>query len=338
LGVPCLTWFGHPCLRVTHHSLCHGTQIAADLESWDTATTFENEDRTDALVFEDEEVEISYQTDCSRNVVPVPWSTSHDAVEAHGEPAHQPRRCTAAQEGKQEQVATAHLAPVTNGVQWRPRDISTSAQDHLGPSRMYPPSNGIPAYIVPQTSMTPIKVQNEGRVFSKRERVCEDESDADAPYYPKAARPRSARISSRPTRKKEEEAPVSDSSTSTSCSSASSALAVPSPGAHMSCALAGRAGSCKTTILQCCKFNSKHTQHSCKGQLSIVTHKRGHLAVSCSTRHQWVWCPLCCTCNAGKGAVADGKRGCAVSTHWYERDAFDTGARNHMNTHASVSK
>ncbi len=114
--------------------------------------------------------------------------------------------------------------------------------------------------------------------------------------------------------------------------------AVPIPGVHMSCASAGRAGSCKTTILQCCKFNSKQTQHACKGHLSIVTHKRGHLAVSCSTRHQWVWCPLCCNCNAGKGAVADGKRGCAVSTHWYERDAFDTGARNHMNTHTTVSK
>ena len=92
--------------------------------------------------------------------------------------------------------------------------------------------------------------------------------------------------------------------------------------------------NCKTTILQCCKFTSKHTQQACKGQLSIVTHKRGHLAVACSARHQWVWCDLCCTCNSAKGSSSDRRqRGCTVSTHWYERDAFDTGSRNHMNVH-----
>jgi len=90
----------------------------------------------------------------------------------------------------------------------------------------------------------------------------------------------------------------------------------------------------KKTMLQCCKFTSKHTQQACKGELTIVPHKRGHLAVSCSSRHQWVWCSACCNCHAGKG-----QRGCTVPTHWFERDAFDTGARNHMNVHkAGVNK
>ena len=94
---------------------------------------------------------------------------------------------------------------------------------------------------------------------------------------------------------------------------------------------------CKTTVLQCCKFTSKQTQQACKGQLTIVPHKRGHLAVSCSSRHQWVWCSLCCNCHAGaKGGNINGRnRGCTVPTHWFERDAFDTGARNHMNVHKS---
>jgi len=90
----------------------------------------------------------------------------------------------------------------------------------------------------------------------------------------------------------------------------------------------------KKNMLQCCKFTSKHTQQACKGELTVVPHKRGHLAVSCSSRHQWVWCSVCCNCHAGKG-----QRGCTVPTHWFERDAFDTGARNHMNVHkAGVNK
>ena len=91
----------------------------------------------------------------------------------------------------------------------------------------------------------------------------------------------------------------------------------------------------KTTILQCCKFTSKQTQQACKGQLTIVPHKRGHLAVSCSSRHQWVWCSMCCNCFTGSKSTNGRHRGCSVPTHWFERDAFDTGARNHMNVHKS---
>lgn len=91
----------------------------------------------------------------------------------------------------------------------------------------------------------------------------------------------------------------------------------------------------KTTILPCCKFTSKQSKQGCKGGLSVVTHKRGHLAVSCSARHQWVWCALCCNCNS-KGDKR--QRGCQVPSHWFERDAFDTGARNHMNVHKTGSK
>ena len=73
----------------------------------------------------------------------------------------------------------------------------------------------------------------------------------------------------------------------------------------------------KTTILQCCKFTSKQTQAACKGQLTIVLHKRGHLAVSCSSRHQWVWCSMCCNCVTGVKSTNGRQRGCSVPTHWY---------------------
>lgn len=89
----------------------------------------------------------------------------------------------------------------------------------------------------------------------------------------------------------------------------------------------------KKTILQCCKFTSKQTQQACKGELTIVPHKREHLAVSCSSRHQWVWCSMCCNCHSDGRGNGGRQRGCTVPTHWFERDAFDTGARNHMNVH-----
>ena len=91
---------------------------------------------------------------------------------------------------------------------------------------------------------------------------------------------------------------------------------------------------CKSTILQCCKFTSKQTHQTCRGYMRVVTHKRGYLTVSCSSKHQWVWCSLCCNCYDGKG-LSQGfqHRGCDVPIHWFERDAFDTGARNHMNLH-----
>ena len=43
---------------------------------------------------------------------------------------------------------------------------------------------------------------------------------------------------------------------------------------------------------------------------------------------QWVWCRSCCNCGGAGGAL----RGCGHKGHWFERDAFDTGRRNHMRT------
>lgn len=68
----------------------------------------------------------------------------------------------------------------------------------------------------------------------------------------------------------------------------------------------------KTMILQACKFHSKHTNQDCQAPLSIVVHKRNHLAVSCAARHQWVWCNHCCTCQGPDRR----ERGCTTPTHW----------------------
>jgi len=65
-------------------------------------------------------------------------------------------------------------------------------------------------------------------------------------------------------------------------------------------------------ILQGCKFHSKHTHEDCSAPLSIVVHKRNHLAVSCAARHQWVWCDQCCDCNGPERR----QRGCSTPSHW----------------------
>ena len=43
---------------------------------------------------------------------------------------------------------------------------------------------------------------------------------------------------------------------------------------------------------------------------------------------QWVWCKLCCKCAGDKRPNQE--RGCTNKAHWFERDAFDTGRRNHL--------
>jgi hypothetical protein len=168
----------------------------------------------------------------------------------------------------------------------------------------------------------------------------------DYVYEAFAPRPKSARISSKRT---QDLLRIEAEAAATASAAAAVAAVAPLPPPSNApvveqvspscCPPTNRASQlpCKTTILQCCKFTSKQTQQACKGQLTIVPHKRGHLAVSCSSRHQWVWCSLCCNCHAGaKGGNIDGRnRGCTVATHWFERDAFDTGARNHMNVHKS---
>mmetsp|Transcript_37483 Transcript_37483/g.118202 ORF Transcript_37483/g.118202 Transcript_37483/m.118202 type:complete len:389 (+) Transcript_37483:246-1412(+) len=92
--------------------------------------------------------------------------------------------------------------------------------------------------------------------------------------------------------------------------------------------------SSQQILLPVCKFLSKQTGAACRGKLNVVSHKRGHLACACSSRHQWVWCPLCCNCRDGETGDKN-VRGCTIPTHWFERDAFDTGNRNHMNVHKS---
>jgi len=92
--------------------------------------------------------------------------------------------------------------------------------------------------------------------------------------------------------------------------------------------------SVQCRILSCCKFFSKKNGSACSKEVHRVAHKRGHLTVACSDRHQWVWCPLCCDCL--KSGRSDGGnqsgQGCRNAQHWYERDSFDTGVRNHMNS------
>ena len=111
----------------------------------------------------------------------------------------------------------------------------------------------------------------------------------------------------------------------------------PSSGGAASSRDPAPAGDGKPIVLPCCKFVGKQTQKGCKGKLHITPHKRGHLGVACSAgRHQWVWCALCCHCNGGP--TGRRQRGCTNPSHWFERDAFDTGARNHMSVHRSDAK
>jgi hypothetical protein len=85
-----------------------------------------------------------------------------------------------------------------------------------------------------------------------------------------------------------------------------------------------------SVLLSTCKFVSKRTCVECPNVPQIATHKRGYLACACSQGHQWVWCAKCCACPRPAGSKT---RGCNNAAHWFERDAFDTGRRNHMNRH-----
>jgi len=80
-----------------------------------------------------------------------------------------------------------------------------------------------------------------------------------------------------------------------------------------------------TQVLKGCKHMDR-CQNRCSEPLRIRGHKRGHLTVECAAGHQWVWCPLCCNC---------GTKGCNQTTHWIERDCYDTGKRNHMQRHSN---
>mmetsp|Transcript_86614 Transcript_86614/g.231293 ORF Transcript_86614/g.231293 Transcript_86614/m.231293 type:complete len:307 (+) Transcript_86614:47-967(+) len=86
-------------------------------------------------------------------------------------------------------------------------------------------------------------------------------------------------------------------------------------------------GDGDVVILEECKFLSKRSGFRCPCLPAITNHKRGHLSVCCKNGHQWVWCRACCSCGGGAE-----RRGCRQKAHWFERDAFDTGRRNHMRT------
>ncbi|KAJ1485217.1 hypothetical protein T484DRAFT_1794445 [Baffinella frigidus] len=95
-------------------------------------------------------------------------------------------------------------------------------------------------------------------------------------------------------------------------------------------ALGGASPASSSMLLSTCKFVSKRTCVECPDVPRVATHKRGYLACACSQGHQWVWCAKCCACPRPAGSKT---RGCNNAAHWFERDAFDTGRRNHMNRH-----
>jgi len=83
----------------------------------------------------------------------------------------------------------------------------------------------------------------------------------------------------------------------------------------------------KRTLLPVCKNVERSGERkACLLPLREKGHKRGYISVACSGGHQWVWCSSCCDC------AKDGE-GCTFSQHWFERDSFDTGKRNHMQRH-----
>jgi len=101
-------------------------------------------------------------------------------------------------------------------------------------------------------------------------------------------------------------------------------------GASPSASFDGRASLAEhATILGSCKHKSNSLNGTvCGCSVQIREHKRAYLTVACSAGHKYVWCSHCCDCrNSGPG--------CTVSTHWMERDSFDTGKRNHMQRHTA---
>ena len=85
-------------------------------------------------------------------------------------------------------------------------------------------------------------------------------------------------------------------------------------------------GGTEPRVLEACKHTDR-AKNRCPEPLRVRPHKRGHLTAECAAGHQWVWCPLCCTC----GKL--GTNGCHKAAHWIERDCYDTGKRNHMQRH-----
>ena len=83
-----------------------------------------------------------------------------------------------------------------------------------------------------------------------------------------------------------------------------------------------------------CKFVDRKTgaRKVCISTVSRKKHRRGYCSIACSLGHTWVWCKHCCDCIS-----EDGQLGCINAAHWFERDSFDTGRRNHMQRHVSTT-
>jgi hypothetical protein len=81
-----------------------------------------------------------------------------------------------------------------------------------------------------------------------------------------------------------------------------------------------------------CKFVDRKTgaRQICPCTVTNKKHRRGYCSVACTVGHTWVWCQYCCDCVSEHGQL-----GCSNAVHWFERDSFDTGRRNHMQRHGS---
>ena len=79
-----------------------------------------------------------------------------------------------------------------------------------------------------------------------------------------------------------------------------------------------------------CKFMDRKTgaRKVCTSTVSRKKHRRGYCSVACAVGHTWVWCRNCCDCTLDENHL-----GCTNAVHWFERDSFDTGSRNHMQRH-----
>ncbi len=82
-----------------------------------------------------------------------------------------------------------------------------------------------------------------------------------------------------------------------------------------------------------CKFVDRRTgeRRSCSCAVSRKKHRRGYASVSCTVGHTWVWCKHCCDCLNDTN-----QQGCLNPQHWFERDSYDTGSRNHIQRHSSA--
>ncbi len=82
-----------------------------------------------------------------------------------------------------------------------------------------------------------------------------------------------------------------------------------------------------------CKFVDRRTgeRKSCGCAVARKKHRRGYASVSCTVGHTWVWCKHCCDCLNDTD-----QQGCLNPQHWFERDSYDTGSRNHIQRHSSV--